>query len=142
MATPAGDAGIADDVRQFIVDNIDSVEHLEVLLLLHRQPRGWTPQQIAAERRTVESAATMYLDDLKACGLVVRDPAAGAHRIVADSGVARTLDRVADAWRERRVAMITLIYTRPEPENEPARPTDPLRAFVDSFRLKGDKKDG
>jgi hypothetical protein len=139
-----GDApNLPDDVRQFLLDHIDSVERLEVLLLLHRKPAAWTPLEIAEERRSSQLAATLHLDGLTHAGMVVAE--GGRYRIHGDTALAQLLDRVADVYRERHVSVITFIYTKPEPADaaHPVR-ADPLRAFVDSFRMKKGKgeKDG
>ena len=134
------DEPLPDEVRCFLHDQIDSVERLEVLLLLHRQPRVWRASEISHERRSSEPAANFHLKGLSESGLLVAE--ADGFRIHGDPKLARVLDLVARTFRERQVSVITFIYTKPDKPPAAQTPSDPLRAFVDAFRIKGDKKDG
>jgi hypothetical protein len=134
------DEPLPDEVRRFVHDHIDSVERLEVLLLLHRHPRVWRAGEVSNERRSSDPAANFHLRGLSESGLLIAE--ADGFRIHGDPKLARTLDLVAQTFRERQVSVITFIYTKPDKHSAAQAPSDPLRAFVDAFRIKGDKKDG
>jgi hypothetical protein len=119
-----------DELKRFVAAHLDTVDQLEVLLLLQRRPAEvWTPERVSAELRTSPMSAAMRLARLCATGLC--EEAEGGVRLrPADAGIERAIQLVAAAYRERRVSLIALIY---------ARPPEGVRAFADAFRLKKDK---
>jgi hypothetical protein len=125
---------LPDDVARFLSQHIDSVEQLEVLLLLHRAgDSAWTAEMVAAALYTQPTSAAHRLGALCDHGLLEQ---VGRHPPVYRFA-AETLDRgeliatLADTYRERRVAVVTAIATNPM-EN--------VRAFSDAFRLR--RKEG
>jgi hypothetical protein len=125
---------LPDDVIRFLNEHIDSVEQLEVLLLLHRAAEAaWTAEMVAAALYTQPASAARRLESLQGGGLIERVPgAAGAYRLVlepADQG--DMIATIADTYRERRVAVVTAIASKPM-EN--------VRAFSDAFRIR--RKEG
>jgi hypothetical protein len=66
---------IPDDVRRFLLQCIDSVEQLEVLLLLHRAPgEGWTAEAIAQSLYSNPESIGRRLAGLYASGLLAPRP--------------------------------------------------------------------
>ena len=121
---------LPDDVVRFLNEHIESVEQLEVLLLLHRAGASeWTADMVAAALYTQPASAARRLAALHEHGLIEQtrpDPA--AYRFVLDgSGSNEMIDALADTYRERRVAVVTAIASKPM-EN--------VRAFSDAFRLR------
>ena len=121
---------LPDDVARFLSAHIDSVEQLEVLLLLHRAGESaWTPGMVAAALYTQPASAARRLASLCDHGLleqVVEEPP--AYRYVAESPEhGELISTLADTYRERRVAVVTAIATNPM-EN--------VRAFSDAFRIR------
>jgi hypothetical protein len=120
------------DIKQFIADHIDSVAELELLLLLRRDPaQAWTPS--AAGQRLYASADVVALQmaDLQAKQLLTSGP--DEQTFVYRPQIAEMVpyvDQLAELYRERRVAVITAIYSKP---------SDKIRRFADSFRLRKDK---
>lgn len=135
--------GLPEPVVAFVVAYIDSVDQLEVLLLLWRNAeRSWSAAETSTELRTSDLAAGLTLEHLRDQGLAESDAApVPRFRFPAENQMLRSqLEQVASTYQERRVAMITLIYTKPE-----AAGPDPVRLFADAFKLtsKGSgKKDG
>lgn len=125
---------LPDDVARFIVDHIESVEALEALLLLHSAAaRAWSAADVARESRTNEWSAQMHLDYLARHGLLQAlggDPP----RFQAEPRASGAVAQLRRVYQDRRVAVITLIYTKPE---EAA--VDPVQAFADAFKLKKEK---
>ncbi|HEU4407080.1 MAG TPA: hypothetical protein VFS43_17560 [Polyangiaceae bacterium] len=119
-----------DELKRFVAAHLDTVDQLEVLLLLQRRPAEvWTPQRVSDELRTSPMSAAVRLARLCATGLC--EEAEGGVRLrPADASVERAVQLVAAAYRERRVSLIALIY---------ARPPEGVRDFADAFRLKRDK---
>jgi hypothetical protein len=130
---------IPADVRRFIVDHVHSVEQLEILLLLHRHPaRWWTASDVNAEIRTSLASADDRLRDLAERGLAGVDAGTPPrYRFApAEGATAVLVSRVAETYREHRVSVVTLIYSKP---------SDAVRDLAEAFRLgrgKTDKSDG
>lgn len=59
------------DVDRFILDEIDSVPHLEALLLLwNSRPQSWSDEEMGERLYLENSAAMAILEDLQRRGLV------------------------------------------------------------------------
>jgi hypothetical protein len=120
---------IPENVRRFIVERINSVEALEILLLLFGQPlEELSAGEVSRKLYTSVQSASARLDELQQAKLLViigteplryrSNPANPEAAVVAD------LEKV---YKERRVSVISFIYSKP---------SDPLRAFSDAFRLR------
>ena len=122
--------GIPPEVRAFLTRQVHDLEQLEVLLLLSRQPdRRWTVRDLSQELRTSELSAGRAVEHLCKSGLCVA--VNGAYSFASAGTEARIIASLADVYRERRVAIIQLIFSRPP---------DPLRDFADAFDFRKDKK--
>lgn len=119
-------SGLPPEVERFIARHIRSVEMLEIVLLVRRERRAWTGEQVARELRIDPNSAAMRLEELAAGGLLRKD--GGEFTYVATGEPDRDLDALARAYAERRVAVITWIVSQP---------TDRLRSFADAFRFRG-----
>jgi hypothetical protein len=124
------------DVQAFIAKYIDSVEAVNVLLLVFAQPaRTWTPDEVGRELRTNEWSAELHLRALRARGLLQAKEESPT-RYYADTAFSAIVASLAKTFRERRVAVITFIYSRTDEIEEPL---DPLQEFANAFKLKKDK---
>jgi hypothetical protein len=115
-------------VEKFILQHIHSVEQLEILLLLRRDRRAWTAAEVKAELRTADDAATMRLCALLASNIIA--PAATTNAFVyapPTPEIDAVIGELEQAYRERRVAVISLIYSKPHAD---------LKAFSDAFRMR------
>ena len=128
--------GIPDEAANLIIDHIDSVEQLEILLLLHRHAgRTRSAAEVANELRVEAGSAQRRLEDLAGRAFVEKDGAGFSYRSNNPrDGAVRLL---ADTYRERRVSVITLIFSKP-----PKAANDPVRALADAFKIKRGPKDG
>ncbi len=125
---------LTEDVRQFLLDRIGSVVELETLLLLRRVPREWSGEDLAGELRIERKAAAEQLAALAAKGLLVAAPGSERYRYGPDSDTVRRLvDGLAAAYEDRRVTVISLIYSQPR---------DTVQVFADAFRIRKDDADG
>jgi len=110
--------------------HIDSIEKLEVLLLLRtRAEREWTASEVALELRITEASAAARLADLTSSELLVSDKATPpTYRYSpSHSEDTRSISELATAYAERRVSVITFIFSRPQ---------ERVRGFADAFLLK------
>jgi hypothetical protein len=124
--------GIPKHVERFIVDYIDSVELLEVLLLLQRTaPAVWDSDTVARELRIAPESARMRLETLRSQRLLEPvDGAAPSFRYAPDSvDLDRGVRGLAETYAARRVSVITLIFSKPD---------DSIRSFADAFRIRKD----
>ena len=123
---------LPEDVRQFLHQQyIESVEQLEVAAPARRTPeRGWTSHEVATASTAIPprgSPTRMLLGQ----GLL-REREPGCFQYAPRGGFIRgrspDLDRM---YRERRVAVITLIASKPIEKC----------ALSDAFRIRRDEED-
>ena len=125
--------GLPEDVHRFLHQNIESVEQLEVLLLLWRTPeRGWTSDEVATAVYSHPSSVVRRLAMLFGQGLL-REREPGCYQYAPRTAdLHDTVTRLDHVYRERRVAVITLIASKP---------IENVRAFSDAFRIRRKKED-
>jgi hypothetical protein len=127
---------LPEEVRRFIAHHIDSVEQLEILLLLHQQPgRAWSSEAVARELRIPSKSAGERLEDMVHDGPLSRQGVSpeeyryGPESMKLDDAVRGLATRYAT----HRVSVINLIYSKP---------IDKIRTFADAFRLRKDDDNG
>lgn len=115
-------------LKQFIEQHIESVPQLEALLLLRREPeREWTAAEISKELYIPEEASATLLADLDRRGLAtVMSPGLRSTYRSRSEEENRLIDELANVYRERRVAVISLIYSKP---------LHKVQTFADAFRF-------
>lgn len=103
---------IPDRLRQFIWTCIDRLETLDVLLVLCSDAtRAWAPQELRQEMRSSPLAVEMALRGLSSKGLVREED--GRFRFHPRTPELDELTRrLAACYRDKRTAIITLIYSR------------------------------
>jgi len=126
-------SGLPEDVHRFLYQNIESVEQLEVLLLLWRTPeRGWTSDEVATAVYSHPSSVVRRLALLLGHGLL-REREPGCYQYGPHTAELHdTVTRLDHMYRERRVAVITLIASKP---------IENVRAFSDAFRIRPKKEE-
>jgi hypothetical protein len=116
--------------------HVDSIEKLEVLLLLRaRTERQWTASEVALELRITEVSASARLADLSSSGLLIGDgekPETYRYSPVNSDDV-RSIAELAAVYAERRVSVITFIFSKPQ---------ERVRGFADAFLLKPKRESG
>jgi len=121
---------ISESIRRFITEHINSVESLEILLLLSTGTiREYTAEEVSRTLCTSLESAAARLKELHRAKLLVALENGGSLKYRFDPAspkapVAADLEKV---YKTRRVSVISFIYSNP---------TDPLRAFSDAFRLR------
>jgi DNA-binding HxlR family transcriptional regulator len=130
------DEAISHEVKRFISEYINSVELLEVLLLIRSAAKKeWSVDSISGELRSSPESVSKRLTDLCARGLVSRrDMPVPIYRYdpkTKELDVAIT--GLAQAYAERRTRVIDLIFSKP---------IDTLRNFSDAFKLRKDDENG
>jgi predicted ArsR family transcriptional regulator len=116
-----------DPVDQFLRETIDTVPHLEALLLLwNSRPKQWTTEDMAKRLFVSADAAKEILDDLVRQRLIVADPD-GAYRYEEARERDRLLQAVDMTYRRELIRVSRLIHSKPSAA---------VRAFARAFRFK------
>ena len=127
-------AEIPDYVTEFIGDHVDSVELIDVLLLLKRnRAREWTAEEVSQRLYTTPKSASNRLEALRASGIAAGDDKAQltTYRYAPrDGNVDRAVNGLEEAYGARRTTVINLIFSKP---------TEKIRTFADAFRIREDK---
>ena len=131
MTEPAA-GGLPEDVLRLIADDLESMEQVEILLLLRGdEARARTANDVAAQLRLQGASAAKNLAALEVRGLVAADGASPpAYRYAPRTAEQRAaVDGLVVAYNTRPVTLVKAIYDRP-----PA--TNALRTFADAFRIR------
>jgi hypothetical protein len=121
------DVPITADAKQLIARSIHSIEQLEVFLLLGtNSKRLYSAAEIFRTIKTNERSIARCLE------LFVRDGVAtaqsdGYFQFVSDENLLGIASELAQAYRERYVAVIGLIYNKPDQQ---------MRSFANAFRFR------
>jgi len=108
------------------------VDSLETLLLCFADSaQEWSPAEVSRALYTSSESATIRLQELHRAKLLVTistDPV--RYRFNPASPDATVIADLEKIYKLRRVSVISFIFSKP---------TDPLRAFSDAFRLRKDE---
>ncbi|MBI3467767.1 MAG: hypothetical protein HY000_32565 [Planctomycetes bacterium] len=121
---------LPDDVKRFIVENVRSVAQLEMLLLLRANRNTlWTAESVSRALYTTPEMMAAQLAELQARGLLVSNEASDRqYRYEPKTAeLDRTVGELEQIYKERRVSVISQIYSAP---------VDKVRTFADAFRLR------
>jgi hypothetical protein len=116
-------------LKQFIEHHIESIPQLEALLLLRQDPqRQWQAGDIAKALYIPDEAAVSLLVDFARRGFATLGPAAATHYTyrIRDRESDRLIEQLESVYRERRVAVTSLIYSKP---------LNKVQTFADAFRF-------
>jgi predicted transcriptional regulator len=121
-------ARLDQNVEKFIYACINSVEQLEILLLL-RSRTELDADTITQELRTTASSVEKRLADLMRKNLVGMREHEGkrTYRYDPPPHLAENVDQLASLYTTHRVSIINLIFSKP---------SDALTGFSDAFRFK------
>ena len=123
---------IPAEVSRFIIEQLSSVAELEVLLLLRQdRERQWAPSEVGRSLYTSPDVSAAQLEELRKRGLLSRSDDEPRYRYAPKTlAIEAVVDRLAELYRERRVTLITLIYSKP---------VDKVQTFADAFKLRKEK---
>jgi DNA-binding HxlR family transcriptional regulator len=144
------DRNISESLRLFIEAHINSIEEVEVLILLRAtEEREWSAAQISRELGASVSWIQERLDDLASKGFLVVQQADSAplYRFAPSSQESRAqIEDLAITYKQRRLRVISLVYAKPEntkpesskPESsrpESSKPESDVLSFSNAFRI-------
>ncbi len=124
---------IPDHVARFIQDHIDSVELIDVLLLLKGDgSAAWSAEEVSRRLYTSPASAANRLEALRASSIAAAtdEPSRRTYRYQpASSELARAVDDLEREYGSRRTRVINLIFSKP---------SDKVRTFADAFKIRED----
>ena len=123
------EGGSPDAVLSFVDRHIESVEQLEILLLLAAQDRMWSAAEIFQNIQSSQASVEQRLASLVAAGLIAKNEKGCFRFAPKDDDTRKLVKDLADAYKTRRVRIIEAIYTRK---------TDAVRTFADAFKFRKD----
>jgi hypothetical protein len=130
------DSDLSEDVKKFITEHINSLEQLEVLLLLHRHPeKAWTAHDVSQELRLSPTSVAMRLANLEKRGLLaVSESSDPLYRYQPQKpDFEPAVDNLAQAYPDYRFTIINPIFSKP---------LDKIKTFADAFKFREDKDNG
>ena len=130
-----GESELPEEIAREVDQYIDSLEGLEVLLLMCRDAgRVWSAEQIAGELRIKPGTAARHLERMASLGLLEAENPSGNFRFYpADEARASGARIIVEAYATRRIALINHIASRA---------LSRIRSLADAFRMwKGKGKD-
>jgi hypothetical protein len=106
----AGD--LSENLRQFLFEHIDSVEQLDMIVLLFEQRnKWWTAKAISEELRTSCSSVGNRIPVLQSLGIVGVNEA-GAYQYQPKSPeLAALIENLVDQYKLRRHTILQLIFS-------------------------------
>ena len=121
-----------NDVDRFVCDEIETVPHLEALLLIwNSRPQPWSIENLSRRLYISEDAVRVLLGDLSRRELVVQvEPDIyGYHS--KSTGQDRLLAAVDATYRREVIRLSTIIHSKPSAS---------IREFARAFRITKDRK--
>ncbi len=128
---------IPPELQDFLSSNVDSIEQLEVLLLVAGKPETtWTADEVATALNLPVPSAARQLDTL--CARNLLDVRLGSQRLVyqwnpGTAELSAGAELLRQEYRTNRLAVLSWIV-----EGAP----EPMRTFADAFVIKKKKKGG
>lgn len=114
-------------MHRFVERNLACAAELDVLLVVHRDPEGrWDAAVLSRQLRIDAAQAEQILKRLARNGLV-RGDGTGYCYDPKTPTLAAAVKRLSELYPAFRVAIISLIFSRP---------AGPLRDFSDAFRIR------
>lgn len=116
-------------LRAFLYSCIDSLDQLEILLLLRSTGTAWTARAVAHELQVYDARARALLDALAARGLV-RATVRGETEYVFQPStdvLAGYCEELADHYLRSRLEVVRFVSALPPPS---------IRSFAKAFRLR------
>ena len=126
------DSAFSDDFCRFIQTVLPSVDAAELLLLLAGEPeRWWAMGELAARLRPAsnitDADALRHLEQFQARGLIAVGPDRRLQFRPADEALHGQVRTLAQAYRERPVTLIRMIYALRDTK---------IQSFADAFKLR------
>ncbi len=127
--------GLSPEVRELVASHLASMDHLEILLLLHgRAHEALTEEEMVRATGRPRELVRTAASDLVASGLLKQSGENPEARLAYDprsEQLRMAVAELATMYNERPVTLIRAIYDRP---------AEPVVSFAEAFRVRGDKQ--
>jgi hypothetical protein len=127
-------ADLPDDVRRLVETSIPTIEALEIMLLLARDPgQEWQPRaipQLVHPSHVTEEQVREYLKLLASQGIMTTRDNGSFVFAPGRPELARAVEGLIVAYHQRPVTLIRTLYALAD--------TRKVRSFADAFRLRKD----
>jgi hypothetical protein len=121
-------ADLPEDLRDFIIAMIDSIAHLEgLLLLMENREQVWSEQTVARRLYIPDNQAAQILTSLAEAGFL-RTEAGGFRFFCQTRQLEDMVLRLAQAYRQRLITVTNLVHSKPSR----------LHQFANAFRMRKD----
>ena len=118
-------------VRRLIAERIESVQQLEILLLLRAAPdKHWSPPEVARALVTQVESCEEWLEEMARTRLLAGDGLVYRYA-PATAELEDAVDALAESYAKYRVAVIAFIFSKP---------SERVRTFSDAFRIRGGRQ--
>ncbi len=118
---------ISEDARQFILQHISSIAHLEALLLLRTNPQTkWNPETVAGRLYIDPKQAQEVLDELVQQGFITVDDLSYRYNPQTQE-MRNMMERIIDLYSRYLVPLTHLIHSRSNSR---------VQEFADAFRIR------
>ena len=121
------DAQFSDEFCRFLQTTVPSVDAAELLLRLQRDPARWWSAGELAATPLAEADVARYLETFQARGLIANDPDRRVQYQPASAVLDSYVRTLAQAYSERPVTLIRVIYALRDSK---------IRSFADAFKLR------
>jgi hypothetical protein len=123
---------LPEDIVRFLTARVDTVPHLEALLLLwDSRPKAWTHEEISVRVYVPPAQAQGILNDLLRQKFVTSDPEApDRFRYDESWDDAGMMQKVASTYRQQLVRVANLIHSKASPA---------VRDFARAFQFKKER---
>jgi predicted metal-dependent hydrolase len=124
---------ISAEVKDFVFQYIDSVEQLEILLLLYSQaPKCWTSQEISDFLRSSPNSVEKRLSTLQAQKTVLESDEKGKYCYQrTEERIEKALRELNESYKVHKYKILEMIFS----------PMKKSRDFADAFKLSTTKDD-
>ena len=123
------ESGISKPLEKFIRENIKSLEHLEVLLVIASEVgKQWSAREVYESVKSSPGSVEERLAELTARGLLVKSGSGLACYQISSQphSLLETTRELSRAYRERRLKVIEIVYSG----------VSAVEEFAKAFKLK------
>ena len=123
------DLTLSDELRRFI-QTIESIPHLEAMLLLHKESaQVWNESEVAKRLYVNSDVATNMLADLCAMKICMPNPAGDGFIYAPSIGLNELIDQLAKYYSYHLIEVTNMIHAK-------ANIGRRARLFADAFKFK------
>ena len=126
------ESGFSEELDKFIATEINSLEQLEILLLLSGNPhKWWTASGVYDVIKSSPQSVQDRLDEMLSRGMLRKETDSEVRYQFGPSEAAiwRTINELREAYKERSVKVVQAIYSKPP---------DAVQEFAKAFRVRRD----